>query len=572
MNTPLHLRLLSWLAKTLGALVLLVATLWTGAYFALGSGPGRNALAAMVRAEAPGLEPTVLRWGPAPDRLLLGGVEVRDLDRPLAALTMASVDLGLWSLLGGEPTIERLRVELSYLHANIGPDGRVDLLMVLAPKRSAATGAQKRPKSKPAFRIESLEVSVGELLVTSGADGVHARDVALSGAIKLGERLEVDLHAHTGLFHSTTDRGRRSWMASSLALETLTFSAPASPTHEGDQNDPARALADLDLAISLRAMRDDTRVWRLEARKEPGASAAIRLDADLGADDTAAFFPGARLPYGLEVAGLVFELVETPSLQKGAEGQGVGAQATQAAQAFSVRGHLEHLFVPELVTGELAVFDLGLSLAHFEIDPQRLIPHVEVTLDYLQASRVAHTHLPQDQDTATPAWTLEGLDFSGGKVSLLKRLELLLWPGHVQAITIGDTEPFAAELALDADLGLTGGPVNAHLSGPTGELSVRGKFRLSPLTGKAGFGAEVIFADLVGSPARTLLFELPTDHPLASAGAPAAAGTLTLELENGDDGPVVVFDEGFVSWSGGRWRWDGYAWSDDVAPPPEESP
>lgn len=569
---PLVQRILTGLGKSILGLALLVLTLWLGAYFALGSGPGQRALAGLVRGEA-GLEPTVVRWGPAPDRLLVGGLDVHSnveaSRRPLAALTLASLDLGLWSLLGPNPTIEHLRVELAFVRANIGPDGRVDLLMVLSPPRRPGAASAPKEKAPPRFAIERLEVRVGELLVTQGAEGLHLRDLELGGRVSLGERLDASLVLRSGELHMAMDRGRRVWAGTGFELEVSAAGPPNAPSE-----------LELDLALTLR--HADQRESHLALALSPGRPASVALGADLSGADAAVLLPGSDLPHGIQLAGL---LLEAPLPAAGPNGPDAGSPpeptttattTTTTAPGRKLIGRLGHAFAPVLGLGAAELHDASFGLSAISIDAGRLIPQVDVTFTHLQASRLVlrrvATSGEDDADTAEPfGWTLEDLDFAGGRVSFLRRLELHLWPGRARW-GLPNATPELVDLAIDADLGLTGGPITAHLAGEFGAIEARGKLRVSPLTGKTGFGAELAFAELHGAFARALLPELPAEHPLNRNDAPRASGTMTLELENDEDGPAVAFDEGLVTWATGGSRWDGYGWSDEPQPLPDDQP
>lgn len=568
---PLVQRILSGLAKSILGLGLLLVTLWLTAYFALGSGPGQRALAGLVRGEA-GFEPTFLRWGPAPDRLLVGGLDVKATSeaqaRPLITLTMASLDLGLWSLLGSSPTIEHLRLDLAHVHANIGPDGKVDLLMVLSPPRRPGTGAPPREKAPPRFAIERLDVSIGELLVTQGAEGFHLRDLELGGRLIVDERLNASLAVRSAGIHLAMDRGRRVWTGAGLELEVSAAGVPTSPTS-------------LEVELDLTLRHSDERTSRLALAMAPGRPMRAELDADLSGADAAALLPGSDLPHGIQLAGLRLEAAsETHADTRDAAPGAAAPKATEPETARRLSGQLGHAFAPVLGLGAAELHDASFGLSAISIDATRLIPQVDVTLSHLQAARlvlrpVATTddEEPGGEDGAVEAfgWTLEGLDFAGGRITFLRRLELHLWPGRA-LWGLPNATPEPIDLALDADLGLTGGPITAHIAGAFGAIEARGKLRVSPLTGKTGFGAELAFAELHGAFARALLPELPAEHPLNQTDAPNASGTMTLELENDADGPAVAFDEGLVTWATGASRWDGYGWSDEPRPLPDSVP
>lgn len=568
---PLVQRILTGLGKSLLGLALLLVTLWLGAYFALGSGPGQRALAGLVRGEA-GLEPTLVRWGPAPDRLLLGGLDVMATgevpDKPLAALTMASLDLGLWSLLGSNPTIEHLRVELAHVHANIGPDGKVDLLMVLSPPRRPGTGAPPREKAPPRLAIERIDVRIGELLVTHGAEGIHLRDLELGGRLVVGERLDAALGLSSTQIHLAMDRGRRVWAGAGIELEVRAAGAPTSPTS-----------LEVDLALTVR--HSDDRTSRLALAMAPGRPARAELDADLSGADAAVLLPGSDLPHGIQIAGLRLEATsEKKAVSPDAPPGAAPPKTTENEAARRLTGQLGHAFAPVLGLGAAELHDASFGLSAIHIDAERLIPQVEVTLSHLQATRLvlrpvatSGDEQPEGEADTVKAfgWTLEGLDFAGGRISFLRRLELHLWPGRA-LWGLPNATPEPISLAIDADLGLTGGPITAHLAGAFGAIEARGKLRVSPLTGKTGFGAELAFAELHGAFARALLPELPAEHPLNQPDAPNASGAMTLELENDESGPAVAFDEGLVTWAKGGSRWDGYGWSDEPLAPPDGAP
>lgn len=567
---PLAQRILQGLGKSILGLVLLVVTLWLSAYFALGSGPGQRALAGLVRGEA-GVEPTFVRWGPAPDHLLLGGLDVApsEVGGPsLAALTVASLDLGLWSLFGRDPTIEHLRVELAHVQANIGPDGRVDLLMALSPPRRPGPAAPPREKAPPRFAVERLEVLIGELLVTQGAEGLHLRDLELAGRLLVGERVDASLALSSAELHVALDRGRRVWAGSGLELALKVGGAMASPPS-----------LEVDLELTLR--HSDDRTSRLVLALAPGRPATAELDADLSGADAAALLPGSDLPHGIQLSGLRLEA------SPGSDGASGGAEpvpalapgasppkAPEPTPGQKLSGRLGHAFAPVLGLGAAELHDASFGLSAISIDTGRLIPQVEVALSHLQATRLvlrpvtAADDAEPGADEAAPepfGWTLEGLDFAGGRISFLRRLELHLWPGRaLWGLPNVAAEPI--DLAIDADLGLTGGPITAHVAGAFGAIEARGKLRVSPLSGKTGFGAELAFAELHGAFARALLPELPAEHPLNQARAPRVSGAMTLELENDEEGPAVAFDEGVITWATGGSRWDGYGWSDEPRP------
>ena len=589
----------------LAGLLLTVITAWVGAYFWLGSTSGRAALRAAVADMSPVIGVEFVRWGPSPDRLIIGMSSVDDADgAPLAALRMADVDVALWALVGGDLHIERLHIELSHVHANIGPDGRVDLLVRLAPPKkppsAPATDARKKPR--PTLRIDDLQVRIDELVLTSKkVDGVVIRDVDLAAALTFGDTLRLSSRLSLGQIDATWDRARKNigfdgLTVTSLEVDDQSFQARGlTLTRAGEVivaaeltsrpgdgtgtspcvSEPRRDEAQRDVIESLARLRP-----ALPRACDPASPGLyLTLDAALGPADAAALVPDT-FPAGLDILGLELEVhsaapaapttPSAPTLPPEARATSPDAPTTPAVGQ-RISGRLGHLRAPAWRVSAFSADHLELSLHAFEVELDRLIPRVVMDFGHLAAARLFGL-----------GWNLEGLYLPGGHLDFTHRLQLALGPGKVFGWTLGPSDdpegapgpndPLSADLALTADLGLTGGPIHARLGGDFGILDAIGRLKLSPLTGRTGFNTTVSFADLAGPPLTALA------HDLGQLGADALArleaarpdGHAVFELEVERDRKtlawesVITWDEGSFVIPGWLLLWDGDAWAETV--------
>ncbi len=556
-----------------GLLLTAFAT-WVGAYFWLGSTPGRAQLRAVVADMSPVLGVEFVRWGPSPDRLIVGPSRVDNVDgTPLAALHMAHADLAFWALVGGDLRVERLRIELSHVHANIGPDGRVDLLVVLAPpKKPPSTAAAGPKKPAPTLRIDDLDVHIGALVVTNGpGEGLVVRDVDVHATVVLGDTFRLSSHLSLGPIDATWDRARKYIAFDSLELASFEVDGPTVQ------------------ARGLTLTRAGEVILAAEFVSRPGNGGAVSINAALAPSDAAALLPDA-FPAGLDIQGLELEFhpaskgvgAASPDPSTAAPAAPPGSlptlhapttapPATAATVGQRLSGRLGHLRAPAWRISAFSADHLELSLDRFEVELDRLIPRVALDIGHVAAARFSGL-----------GWNLEGLYLPGGHLDFTRRLELSLGPGRISGWTLDHddlatapnpsdrADPMSADIALTADLGLTGGPIHARLGGDFGTIDAVGRLKLSPLTGRTSFNTTVRFADLAGPPLAALahdLDDLSADLRTRLEGSrPSGHAVFELEVERDRETQTwettVTWDEGSFAIPGWLLLWDGYAWAE----------
>lgn len=457
------------------------ATLWLTLYFVLASTPGRTVLADTMRgATPPGLDVEVVQWGPAPGALVIGGVTIRDHDRPLVRIDAARAELSLAQLFafatGGDLELERVEVDLAFIRARLDEEGRLDVLTALRPERTASSpgGSPRR-----GVLIHALAFRCDELTFDGPQVGIDFRDVSATSAIRLPTSALPSLSGRLRTGRAHVAWNRRVVGFDALTLERLELSGTR-----------------LDLDAGLSRAGQDILSGRFRIDMVPPRVEAI-LSADLAPYDIPSL--AQALPLGLELdhATLTF-----------ADGQ--------------LSGAIGALRTPLLEVPPLSVADINLALPTLRFEKGTLLPRVELTLSHLGASRITW-----------PGGALEGVDIGHGHVSLDKRVDLSLGPGRATSWNAGeDLGP--ADLALIADLGLTGGPVQLRLATQEGLVDALGALRVSLLRKRTDFNLTLLLAE--ASP-RLLAAALPPIEAtsLSSFGRRSHAEA-TLEIDLAVDG------------------------------------
>lgn len=523
-SSPLSrwLRRLTWL---LGGLALAATTLWTGAYFWLGSSPGRAQLLSLAKLPH-GVTVGAVRWGPAPDEIALGDLSVRDPHgRTVARIASASADLGLGALLGGEVVVDALEVEVSHVEAVADDEGRVDLIAALTPPPPAAPtvagGPAAEPRPKP--RISSAVIYVGAVWIDLAGLQADVRDLRLRGSLA-GSAGTGELEIVGRGCEATWNKARRR-VGFDECRVSLSVDGP-------------------EVVVSALELKHHEEVLSLEGSISFGDQPSSRWRGwgRLGPREADALLPGP-FPAGFDFAGL--ELV---------------------IDSEQIVGRLGVLMAPRWSSGPFSADHVALSIAHADAKPKRLIPELEMSLDGLAAARLEGL-----------GWSFEGLWAPYLVGDLQRRLDAAA-SGWAASWTLPTGEVGPVDIRLMTGLKLTGGRIDAQVETAQGTVAAVGTLKSSPLTKRTSFVAELGFQDVSGALGKALLHDLSSEQLAALGEMPFGSAELDVEVDREDrEAPW----ETTLEWALGHLEssreearatleWDGYAW--DVATPVAELP
>lgn len=518
-----------WVARVLrgvgwvvAGLALTLLTAWAGAYFALGSSPGRAWLGELAAEALPrSVNVGLVKWGPSPGEVAIGELVVRaPAGRELLAMRSASAAVSLGALLDGEVVVDRLEVELTRVEAAAGEEGRIDLAEALRPPKVATAVGAGPPKATKQPEIKALNVVVHELWLDLGGEQVHVRDLGLAGALHANGAGAFEVRS--GPCHAAWNKLRR---VVGFTGCRLTMSV------EGQ-----RAVVE---ALSLG--REDGEVlamrgW-MDMSGEPRGS--WTATGTLGPDDTGALMP-AMFPAGLAFDGLALELVGS-----------------------RLSGRLGQVFAERWVSGPLSADHASFGVPSFTAEPGLLVPEMTLVVEGLSAARLEGLD-----------WRLEGLWIPGATGKLDRKLVVDAngW-GSQWTLPTGEVGP--VDIEVTALLKLTGGQLIAQVQSELGVVEALGTLKSSPLTKHTDFIANVAFTGARGPLAAAFMHELDDAQRTALGEPIAGAVELDVEVDRKDRlGPFTTT----LEWALGRLdgkvslEWDGYGWGAPPPPDPEADP
>lgn len=512
---------LGWVA---GGLALTLLTAWVGAYFWLGSSPGRAFLGKLATASLPDtVSLGLVKWGPWPGELAAGELVVRDAaGRALLAMGSASAHVGLMALtdlIDGQVVIDRLEVDIARIEARRDAEGRVDLAAALAPPKVAtAAGPASRARKPPV--IEAMRVRVGELWLDLGTEQVHVRDLGIGGALHADGSLAIALGS--GSCHAAWNKLRRSvgFSECRLAADVVGRRAEVTALELAQGGDIVLALQgwmDLDAAPHGR--------WT-------GHGA-------LGPDEAGAFLPG-MFPLGVGFDGLALEIA-------GSE----------------LSGSIGQLFSDRWVSGPLSADHVSLAVPALSAEPGLLVPEMTLAVEHLAMARLEGLD-----------WRLEGVWIPRATGTLDRKL-LVDAAGWSSAWTMPSGVVGPVDLLISTELKLTGGRLVAQVRSALGLVEAIGTLKTSPLTKRTDFVAQVAFAEARGPLAAAFMHELE-DVQREALGEPIA-GAVEIEVEVDRKERLGPWHTE-LEWALGRLEgkttleWDGYGWGAPAEAAPDAMP
>lgn len=534
-GSPLR-RVAGWLVWTLVGAALLLMTLWSGAYFWLGSSAGRAQLTGLAAMPA-GVSIGAVRWGPAWDEVVVGDIRVSDKGRELVRIDSASLDIGLGDVIGGDLVVDALEVDVAHLAATADEDGKVDLVAALSPPKepSVASGPSTAKARPPVIIVKALRILVGEVWLDLGDLQAHVRNVGITGVIHPDGRAAAQMAVATGPCHGMWNKGRRSLGFDECRIAT----SVEGQRFEVTGLELRQAGADVIAMTGVVDMTGD----KPQSHWQGWGS--------LGAFEANAVAPGS-FPGGLDFDGLDLDVV-----------------------GGHVKGTLGQVVAEQWAAGPFSADHVSFGVEHFTAEPGLLVPSMELTLAGLSAARLEGL-----------GWGLEGVWFPRATGDLDKKLiaEMVGW-SSAWTLPTGAVGPVA--LRLSAALKLTGGPLEADVESPLGVVHAVGNLKSSPLTKRTDFVANLEFADVQGPLADALLHDLADDQRKALGDRPRGSLELEVEVDRDDKfSPWVTT----LEWALGRldgkgcdavvgpcvaFEWDGYGWGApamNAATPPEETP
>jgi hypothetical protein len=522
MMTSTHFirRLLLHLLRGLAVLVLVIFSCWLSAYFAMGSSTGRAHLLDLVHRDSPSsLAIGSIHWGPHPGELTLGAIDLSSENRRLAHLGSARVELTipqLFDLIGGrEIALDRVSLALSTLHATVADDGSIDLVKALVPPKPPGT---EPPRMTKRFRIEAFDLRCDHLALDTPEGALDLRDLQLDGSFDLALLPRLTLSLRTGTGHVSTP-GRPV-----LGFDSLTL---------GDLS-----LTGTRLSALVRLSRDRQTVISSHVVAD---LLAKRFEFDLSLDLRPLEVDGP-------LRGLPRGLVLSDAALRWEDGQ--------------LSGAIAHLGASALETSFGAVFDFSVSIPRIDFEPGRLLPRVALDISNLSASHLeawdhvfSHLHLPE------------------GHLAFDKRALGQFGPGLAVDWSFQGTSLGPARIAIDTDIGLTGGNVRARLETSGGLVDATGTVKVSLLRRRTDFD----LALSLDAAERSLLIALLPD--LASSELPLEGSfraLASLELEPGT-AELVTWQKATIEAADGSSRhWENDTWTTPPAeassPPKEVSP
>jgi len=531
-------RVTGWLLWTLVGAALLLMTLWSGAYFWLGSSAGQAQLTRMASMPA-GLSVGAVRWGPTWDEVAVGDVHVAARGRELLRVDSARVDLGLGDLLAGDIVIDSLEVAVAHVEATADEDGTIDLVAALIPPKQPSVAGQPSVAKAPAkpIIVKALRIDVGEVWVDVGGAQVHVRDVAITGAIHPDGKAAAQMAVATGPCHALWNKGRR----------YLGFDACRVVTNAEGLHFEVTAL---ELAQHEQQVLALTGVVDLAGDKP---HSHWRGWGSLGAFEANALAPGS-FPGGIDFDGLDIDI-------KGGH----------------VLGSLGQVVAPMWAAGPFSADHVAFGVDHFSAEPGLLVPSLQLTVAGLSAARLEGL-----------GWGLEGVWFPRASADLDRKLVAEM-AGWSSAWTLPNGLVGPVDLRLSTTLKLTGGPLEADVETAYGTVHAVGNLKSSPLTKRTNFVANLAFSEVQGPLAEALLHDLSDDQKKALGERPRGELELEVEVDREDRfSPWVTTLEWALGRLDGRgcdrvmgpcvaFEWDGYGWgvadrAGANAPTPEETP
>jgi hypothetical protein len=503
-------RILWW---SVAGLALLLLTLWTVAYFALGATPVREGLVAAL-----GLPEAVsvgaLRWGPAPDTVAMGDVRVRRGDQVVLRVATAWADVELGALISGELVVDRVEAVIDGVEVVQDADGAFPLVAALTPKAKppAVAGAAKKDKAR--LEVKALVVDVGAVWIDVADAQAEVRGLRIEGALDRdgGARFE----ARTGPCHASWNKGRRvigfreCRVASRVDGQRLTVESLSLAQEE--------IVLEADAELDLKSLVGQ---WRAYGDLGPAEAAAIA---------------GPSFPAGFAFDGL--------------------ALTTDGGTA---KGTLGQLMAAHWTSGPLSADHLALGSIAFTAEPGLLVPELAVTVDGIAAARLEGL-----------GWGFEGVWLPRAEGDLEKKL-VAATSGSAADWTMpsGHVGPIA--LSASAELKLTGGVIDVVVLPPEGIVRALGTLKSSPLTKRTSFVANLAFAGVTGPLAEALAHDVDVEQRAALGEPLAGTAEVDVEVDREDRfAPWVAT----LEWALGRLdgkialSWDGYGWG---APTPEDA-
>lgn len=515
-------RVVRGLGWVVGGLALTLLTAWVGAYFWLGSGPGRAFLGELASGSLPdAVSLGLVKWGPWPGELAAGELVVRDAaGRALLTMGSASAEVGLGALVDGQVVIDRLEVDIARIEARRDAEGRVDLAAALAPPKVATAAAGAAPRARKPPVIEAMRVRVGELWIDLGTEQVHVRDLGIGGALHADGSLAVAVGS--GSCHAAWNKLRRSVGFSECRLAADVVGRRAEVT-------------------ALELTQGGDIVLALQGWMDVGATPRGRWTGHgaLGADEAGALVPG-MFPLGVGFDGLALELA--------------GSELT---------GSIGQLFADRWVSGPLWAEHVSLAVPALSAEPGLLVPEMTLAVEHLAMARLEGLD-----------WRLEGVWIPRATGALDRKL-LVDAAGWSSAWTMPSGEVGPVDLLISTEMKLTGGRLVAQVRSALGLVEAIGTLKTSPLTKKTDFVAQIAFAEARGPLAAAFMHELD-DAQREALGEPiAGAVEIDVEVDRKERlGPWHTE----LEWALGRLEgkttleWDGYGWGAPAEAAPVEAP
>ncbi len=509
--TPTHriLGLLLSLLKGLAVSGLVLLATWHCTYFAMASHPGRAYLLDLVHRDAPrGLQIGSIHWGPHPGDLILGAVDITSGRTQLARINSAEVEMTLSDLLGlagGEAlALNKVRLDVASLHATADDSGVFDIIKLFKPERPPDS---KPPKQRKKIHIRSIYLRGDHLAIDTPRGAFDLRDLHVEGTFDLDLLPRLSLSLSTGALHIAS-RGQPVLGFDGLDIDDLT-------------------LTGTQLGLSLRLVRD----------AQPVVSS--RISADLLAQRF-------DFNFSLDLRPLESDRL-SPSLPTGLV---ISDAALQWADG-RLRGAIGALSATSIETRFGSAFDFSISIPRIGFEPGGLFPRVDLDLNDLTAARLElYDH------------TFSGLFIPRGRFTFDKRVTAHLGPGQAIDWALRGRPLGKTRIDLVADVGLTGGPIQARLETPSGLVDAVCTLKVSLLRKRADFDIALSLENAEATLLLALLPDIESSH-LVSKSPFSASAELEFEPSNP---PTVSWNEASIRGADGMLsRWDTDTWTTPTA-------
>lgn len=520
------------------SLLLLLPTLWLGAYFWANSSPGR---ATLMRILTKRLPPSVIsvgaiHWGPAPAELeLLGVVLADEAGEPAIRADAVTAELALDDLvLHGETRLLGIRVRDYLVRLEWGSDGSLNVARAVARASGpppAEPPGPKRPKKLMIF--DHLELEHGEVHLAGPGWELAFAAVDARGSVHLGgERgLVITADLTAGASHGAWVDGKRRVAADGVRIDGFAWEGPGFSVREL----ALRAEGGLTARVAGRMAFGQELL--LDARGDATLSGAVAAELGLG----------GQIPQGASATTLAVKL----------DGETIDASCARLA-------------APEVALGPLRIDNARASLKTFRYAPGVLKPRGGVQLADVHADRVEAPDdiVAKDVNVGSIAITVEG------------RAQVDVTGFEAGSFAFGDDDAGAVSGKLSGAMGLTSGSVEGSVDTAQGDVGASGTIRVNPLRGSIRVELRVALAGVAGAIAKKVLSYTPSEVR-AAAEAPlsgiAVFETVLAKREDEATGDKAwhadtEVTEARLQGAAATFVYDGGAWTRAAAGVPETQP